>query len=358
MDLTNEIKALIGRPESEELEYKAILPPSRHIAKLISAFANTQGGYIILGVVEEGSSIKIAGLSQDFHAHSILQKAINELDVKPIFYSQYIEIDGRKIFAIKIEKSPQTVSIGGEYFLRKGNDVVSNTPNQQIIPITNFPYLSEVNSLLNSYKTNATNSKLNVIEHYQSVLNLVKEFSAKLFPTNPDIAPTEQEGRILIRILFSSVVDNFETYLSDLLYEIFLGIPSTLKNNQQVTIEEVLNCSDMQEFIQYWAKKKINKLQKGSVKGFVKDNKQIGDLKVLDDVKVEKIEKILQIRHLYSHRNGIVDEQFLLHFTGQFVLHTEHKMSAKDFLSKIEYLSAAINDIDIAAVKKYQLATI
>lgn len=45
--------------------------------------------------------------------------------------------------------------------------------------------------------------------------------------------------------------DNFEIYLSDLLYEIYLANPSTLKSHQQVTIKEVLDCADMQEFVLY-----------------------------------------------------------------------------------------------------------
>ena len=125
---------------------------------------------------------------------------------------------------------------------------------------------------------------------------------------------TNQEGKVLSRILFASFVDNFETYLSDLLYEIFLANPATLKSKQQVTIEEVLNCSDLQEFVKYWAKQKIGKLQKGSVKGFISDNKQISDLEVLDEPIQNEIEKILQIRHLYSPRNGLVAEKFLQYF--------------------------------------------
>ena len=100
---------------------------------------------------------------------------------------------------------------------------------------------------------------------------------------------------------YSSFADNFETYLSDLLYEIFLAQPETLKSQQQVTIKEVLDCSDLQEFVNYWANKQIGKLQKGSVKGFIEDNQQIKKLDAIDKPTQHEIEKILQIRHLYSH---------------------------------------------------------
>lgn len=120
-------------------------------------------------------------------------------------------------------------------------------------------------------------------------------------------------------------MDNFETYLSDILYEIYLAKPEPLKSNQEViTIKEVLNCSSIEDFIQYWTKQKIGKLRKGSVVGFIKENKQIRDLEVINKMEQEKIECLLQIRHLYSYRNGIVDKKFLRFFTGLFFLNTEH----------------------------------
>ena len=187
-------------------------------------------------------------------------------------------------------------------------------------------------------------------------VKIIDDLGQILYPVDVAKPTNNQEGKILSRILFSSFVDNFETYLSELLYEIFLANPATLRSKQQVTIEEVLNCTDIQEFVKYWAKQKIGKLQKGSVKGFINDNKQISDLSVLDEPKQNEIEKILQIRHLYSHRNGIVDEKFLQYFVGQFVLNSEHQMSISEICDTLCYLSDITNQIDIAAKTKYKLA--
>jgi len=140
------------------------------------------------------------------------------------------------------------------------------------------------------------------------------------------------------------------------LYEIFLANPQTLKSKQQVSIEEVLNCSDLQEFVKYYAKQKILKLQRGSVKGFIKENKQISELDALDENSQNDIEKILQIRHLYSHRNGIVDEKFLQYYVGQFDLNTEYQMPISEICDKLCYLAEVAQRIDVAAVAKYQLA--
>jgi hypothetical protein len=161
---------------------------------------------------------------------------------------------------------------------------------------------------------------------------------------------------MLMRILFSSCADNFEIFMSDLLYEIYLAKPETLKSNAQVTVKDVLDCTDMQEFISRYAKSKLKKLQRGSVKGFIADNKQIKSLGVFDATTQEEIEKLLQIRHLYAHQNGLVDERFREYFPAAN-LNDEFRMTLDEFLSRLEYLAQAIEAVDTAARSDYQLAS-
>jgi len=98
-------------------------------------------------------------------------------------------------------------------------------------------------------------------------------------------------------------------------------------------------------------------LQKGSVTGFIKENKQISDLGVINKNEQKEIERLLQIRHLYSHRNGIVDEKFLRFFAGLFSVNSEHQMSIAEMCNKIDYLVDIVDSLDKAAINKYNLAT-
>lgn len=353
MDLTSEVLALVGKPESETLEYKAVLPPSKNVAQLISAFANTKGGYIILGVMD---NLEVNGLSGDFHANTITHKAIDMLSPQPIIHYQYVLYHDKKIYVIKVEKSASPVTLGEKIYKRAGHNTVVSNPSKIAFKEKGYERIVDINEKLSKYKGDGTESLVKLIEHYQSILKIFDDLSAILYPTNPDIPTENQEGKILSRILYSSFVDNFETYLSDLLYEIYLANPDTLKSQQTVTIEEVLNCSDIQDFIKYWSKEKLSKLQKGSVKGFIKDNKQISDLKVISPTEVKEIEKILQIRHLYSHRNGMVDEKFLEFFTGFFTVNAEHKMSFNEICNKMLYLCDIVVKLDTTAISTYNLA--
>ncbi len=357
MSISSEIQDLIGQPENENLEYKPVLPPARNIAQVMSAFANTNGGYIILGVKESSSGVIINGLSEDFHATSVTHKAIDLLSPKPIVRYENVIYDGRRLYVIKVDKSPVPISVEGKIYIRKGslshltNPVLTNASSGKLAE------LSELEKKLELNLNNGTAAKANFISHYQSIVNIAASLANILYPTSAQTPTPIQEGKILTRILYSSCADNFETYLSDLLYEIYLAKPESLKSNQEVTIKEVLDCADMQEFVVYWSKKKLGKLQRGSVKGFLSENKQIEKLQVFDKEAQEKIEGILQIRHLYAHRNGIVDEKFLKFHSGTFNINEEHKLSISEMVDHLTYLVNCVVSIDKKAIDIYDLGT-
>jgi hypothetical protein len=360
MDLAEEIKLILQSncPEGQQLEYKAVLPPARSIGQIISAFANADGGVLILGINDIQGRIQINGLSEDFNANSVTHKAIDLLAPKPSVNYQYVSFNGHKVYAIKVQKSDQPVLIEGKTYIRNGTSITLNDPQRREIVAIGVPIIDELVTKIDTFRALATSAKIKFIEHYQSVLNIVSDLKGILYPNSITIPTENQEGKILTRILFSSCADNFETYLADLLYEIYLANPSTLKSNQQVSIKEVLDCSDMQEFVIFWSKKKLSKLQRGSVKGFISDNSQINELGVFNDAQLEEIEKILQIRHLYAHRNGIVDEKFLQFYNGQFNVNDEHRLTINEFLNHFLYLIETVDRLDKAAVEKYQLSTL
>lgn len=355
MDISIEVNSLIGQPENERLEYKAVLPPARSIAQIISSFANTHGGYLILGVKESSTGIIINGLSEDFHATTVTHKAIDLLSPKPIVEYENIIYEGKRLYVIKVDKSETVITLEGKVYIRNGDSTVIKNPLPEQIIKNKLSNLQVLEDKLIINKTNGTEAKSNFINHYQRIVNIADKLAELLYPTTSNVPTDNQEGKILTRILYSSCADNFETYLSDLLYEIYLSKPDTLKSEQQVTIKEVLECTDIQEFVVYWSKKKLGKLQRGRVKGFLSDNKQIKDLNILNETIQEEIEKILQIRHLYAHRNGIVDEKFLKFFPGTFNLNDEHNLSISDMIKHLTFLVDCVVSLDNEAINKYDL---
>lgn len=352
------ISQLIGQPEGLKLEYKAVLPPARTLGQIIASFANADGGTIVLGVRDNNGTIQTTGLSEDFNAQTILLKALNLLSPTPTTENKYVLHEGKKLFIITVQPSENLILIEGKIYRRLNHQNILSNPTSNNFNIRTYGRISETDTKLKDAQVNCTGALSKFIDHYSSVLNIAADLSNLLYPISPGTKTESNEGKILFRILFSSCADNFETYLSDLLYEIYLANPHTLKSGSTITVKEVLDCSDIQEFINYYAKKKLSKLQRGSVKGFISDNKQISSLNAITKIQQDELEKILQIRHLYAHKNGIVDDKFLSYFPEQFNLNETHEMTLDDFLNYLNYLAKTVMTIDKAALTTHNLATI
>lgn len=354
MEIAQDILDRIGQPESEQLEYKAVLPPAATVAQLICSFANTNGGSIVLGVVENGKEVLINGLSDEFRAVQITRKAIDLLSPPPLASYDYIVLRGKRLFVIDVKKSDVEVSLGGKIYARAGAQTTLKHVGRPVKAIRNAG-IARLSKKLQEDRKSCTAARAKLLDHYESVLRILDDLATLLYPNGSSVPTDNAEGKMLLRILFSSCADTFETFLSDLLYEIYLAKPQTLKSEATVTVKEVLDCSDMQEFITRYAKEKLKKLQRGSVKGFIADNQAIKSLNVFDATRIEEIEKILQIRHLYTHQNGIVDERFRKSFPVAKV-NEEYRMTLDEFLHRFDYLAQAIESVDEAARKDFKLA--
>jgi hypothetical protein len=354
MAIAQETLDRIGQPESEQLEYKAVLPPAATVAHLVCSFANTNGGAIVLGVFEDGKEIVINGLSDEFHAVEITRKAIDLLSPPPRVTYEYVMHQGKPLFVIEVPSSAAEVSLGGKVYARVGE----RTTLKQPVPVKAIQNagIAHLSKELADDRKSCTGARAKLLDHYESVLRILDDLSKLLYPKGSSILTDNPEGKMLLRILFSSCADTFETFMSDLLYEIYLARPEALKSDAPVKIKDVLACADMQEFISRCAKDRVKRLQRGSVKEFIADNATIKSLKVFDAKRIHEIEKILQIRHLYTHQNGVIDEKFRQHFAAT-TLNDEYRMTLDEFLKHVEYLVEAIEMVDDAARKDFKLAS-
>lgn len=103
-DHTTYIHHLIAEGEHQQQDFKFEISDARKIAKTLSAFANTQGGRLLIGVKDNG---KIAGVRSDEEQYMI--EAAARLYCRPEigYHMQTYEAEGRHILIVQVEESPR-----------------------------------------------------------------------------------------------------------------------------------------------------------------------------------------------------------------------------------------------------------
>lgn len=117
------IEDLLRAGESATVEFKARLPDPKTVARLFVAFANTQGGTLIVGVDGEGTPI---GLSDEeaVHAHKRLRELASAV-LPSETVSGIVDLGGRTVVYLDVAKAAPNVApfatAEGEFFVRRGS---------------------------------------------------------------------------------------------------------------------------------------------------------------------------------------------------------------------------------------------
>ncbi|KAA6340643.1 hypothetical protein EZS27_011499 [termite gut metagenome] len=132
---TEKIKSIIAQREGLHIEFKksySELP--RNVYETICAFLNRKGGYVLLGVEDNGY---IEGIIEDT-IPTQLQTLANDMSnpkiISPTFYlsGEVVEIDGKKIICIYVPESSQAHSYLGIYYERNQEGDYKLMSNHQI----------------------------------------------------------------------------------------------------------------------------------------------------------------------------------------------------------------------------------
>jgi len=116
-----DIQTLIDGGENQTTEFKGKIPPNgKKLTKDLLAFANTDGGSVLLGVRNDGEIIGIDDVQStreqavDLARSEIIQPQLQ-------FSLEYVEIDGQNVVVIDVPAAEEVpISRNGIFFTRKG----------------------------------------------------------------------------------------------------------------------------------------------------------------------------------------------------------------------------------------------
>ena len=137
------LKELISQGESTRLEFKSTLQWDvkqntkndalrKMVLKTIAAFLNTEGGTLLIGVEDDGSvygleaDLALVNKSRDKFAQLIGTLLIEQLGAAyaapPLVNARFDEVDGKTVYVVEIQPSPEPVFLKGEkgreFFIR------------------------------------------------------------------------------------------------------------------------------------------------------------------------------------------------------------------------------------------------
>jgi len=116
-----ELKKLVAQPESEELEFKSRLPDIGHLAHHISAFANTKGGRLVIGVRDNGN---IVGLKNVDLAILRIKRVLRAVSPSLQVITETIRIDDKSVLVVTIPKGTKSPYLfAGQAYNRLGTQI-------------------------------------------------------------------------------------------------------------------------------------------------------------------------------------------------------------------------------------------
>jgi hypothetical protein len=131
----DELGALLRQPESETLEFKVGLPSADEVNRLIAAFANGDGGTLVIGFDE--AARQAVGLAHPGVALGHVQEWITEVSPPPDVEGGVVEIEpARHLVVVRVAPGREMPYLaGGQAVERRGNRIVPISPSRIVARI-------------------------------------------------------------------------------------------------------------------------------------------------------------------------------------------------------------------------------
>ena len=189
-----ELKELVAKSESEELEFKSSLPNIKLLATLISAFANTKGGKLVVGVRDDG---KIVGLKDVKLARSQINRALKAVSPSLEVVTETIGIDDKSVLVATIPMGNKFPYLAyGEAFSRLG---------AQTKPITS--------QFLYSNITKRAKSVNDYLPQIKYLTEIIETLNNKVITVNDELIAARSWKRKIPDMLVGGVIGIVLSYL-------------------------------------------------------------------------------------------------------------------------------------------------
>lgn len=119
-----EFERFIKKQKSVDFDFDVVPSSPYKVAQIISSFANTEGGALVYGINKNGTENKFLGLSTDFRMDEITKKALIMISPLPTITYDWVNVGGKHLFIINVEKSEEEMLIGSQKYIREDSQTI------------------------------------------------------------------------------------------------------------------------------------------------------------------------------------------------------------------------------------------
>lgn len=120
---SDELRQLIQKPAYRTLEYTARIPSPGTMAKILAAFANSQGGTLVIGLKRPG---EVVGMDEPRLATQLLDRALKMITPPISAHAEMVDLDGKTLFVAQVKMGVSTAPhlASGQIFYRNERRIV------------------------------------------------------------------------------------------------------------------------------------------------------------------------------------------------------------------------------------------
>ena len=150
----SQLPFFLDSQEGASLEFKKSLEFSEAIARTVCAFANTFGGYVVVGAEKQGGDTLVTGVGDVDSAFQKLAGIVSQIQPKPYYEATEHAIGGKKVIVIKVDALP----ISEICFLKKSVFRRVGSINEEVYGLNLARFLQQRGTL--SFEENKSAAKL------------------------------------------------------------------------------------------------------------------------------------------------------------------------------------------------------
>jgi len=204
-------------------------------------------------------------------------------------------------------------------------------------------FVSKLSTSLDEMRFRATEylargGENNQVAHFEKLKQNPKPIFSKL-----KLFGEDQSELMTIRL-----VDNFTSFLSEALQACMAKKPELLRSKEQIKTEDILRFTNRRDLVDFLINRKLNELSYGGIRGIEEFlDSRLNVALVENDNERAVLSIAIELRNIYTHNRGVVNELFLSRIAGHE--HGHEFVQGKRFHADFEDIVRFANNLfDIA----------